>query len=113
MHDDAFLRTIAAAPDDDAPRLVYADWLEERGDAGAAALARSEHVRGLHGLDLSFNSLSNGGVQVLLDAGSWPALTALDLRGNDRVTGRGATALAHTQALPALEALDLRDNEID
>src|SRR5207237_8177394 len=32
MHDDAFLRTIAAAPDDDAPRLVYADWLEERGD---------------------------------------------------------------------------------
>jgi uncharacterized protein (TIGR02996 family) len=33
MHDEAaFLRMIAAAPDDDAPRLVYADWLEERGD---------------------------------------------------------------------------------
>jgi uncharacterized protein (TIGR02996 family) len=28
----AFLRLIAAAPDDDAPRLVYADWLEECGD---------------------------------------------------------------------------------
>lgn len=28
----AFHRLIAAAPDDDAPRLVYADWLEERGD---------------------------------------------------------------------------------
>lgn len=28
---DALLRAILAAPDDDAPRLVYADWLEERG----------------------------------------------------------------------------------
>jgi len=35
----AFLRAIANAPDDDAPRLVYADWLEERGDA------RAEFVR--------------------------------------------------------------------
>jgi uncharacterized protein (TIGR02996 family) len=30
--EDAFLRAIAAAPADDAPRLVYADWLDERGD---------------------------------------------------------------------------------
>jgi uncharacterized protein (TIGR02996 family) len=28
----AFLREICAHPDDDAPRLVYADWLDERGD---------------------------------------------------------------------------------
>lgn len=28
---DAFMRTIIASPDDDAPRLVYADWLEEYG----------------------------------------------------------------------------------
>ncbi len=32
----AFLRMIAAAPDDDAPRLVYADWLEEHGDPRGA-----------------------------------------------------------------------------
>ena len=31
-HDDAFLQAIIANPDDDAPRLLYADWLEERGD---------------------------------------------------------------------------------
>jgi uncharacterized protein (TIGR02996 family) len=31
-HDEAFLQTIIENPDDDAPRLVYADWLEERGD---------------------------------------------------------------------------------
>src|SRR5262245_22184272 len=31
-HEDAFLRAVLADPDDDAPRLIYADWLEERGD---------------------------------------------------------------------------------
>src|SRR5205807_8243126 len=31
-HDDAFLRAIIDSPDDDGPRLLYADWLEERGD---------------------------------------------------------------------------------
>jgi uncharacterized protein (TIGR02996 family) len=30
--DNAMLAAIVAAPDDDAPRLVYADWLTERGD---------------------------------------------------------------------------------
>ena len=29
---DAFLQAIRESPDDDTPRLVYADWLEERGD---------------------------------------------------------------------------------
>jgi uncharacterized protein (TIGR02996 family) len=38
--DDAFLRAIGAAPADDAPRLVYADWLDDRGDA-----ARAEFIR--------------------------------------------------------------------
>jgi uncharacterized protein (TIGR02996 family) len=36
----AFLAAIAAAPDDDLPRLVFADWLDEHGDA-----ARAEFVR--------------------------------------------------------------------
>src|SRR4051794_26810457 len=39
-HDDAFLQSIIESPEDDAPRLVYADWLEERGDA-----ARAEFIR--------------------------------------------------------------------
>jgi uncharacterized protein (TIGR02996 family) len=38
--DNAFLRTILAYPDDDAPRLVYADWLDERGDAERAEFIR-------------------------------------------------------------------------
>jgi uncharacterized protein (TIGR02996 family) len=33
--DEAFLRAVIDAPDDDTPRLIYADWLEERGDPRA------------------------------------------------------------------------------
>jgi uncharacterized protein (TIGR02996 family) len=40
---DAFLADILTHPDDDAPRLVYADWLEEQGDP--ASRARSEFIR--------------------------------------------------------------------
>jgi uncharacterized protein (TIGR02996 family) len=36
--DEAFIRAIVAAPVDDAPRLVYADWLDERGDTRGAYL---------------------------------------------------------------------------
>lgn len=42
-HADAFLRDILAHPDDDAPRLIFADWLEEQGDAGS--VARAEFIR--------------------------------------------------------------------
>jgi serine/threonine-protein kinase len=38
--DDAFLRAIADAPDDDAPRLVYADWLDEHGQPDRAEFIR-------------------------------------------------------------------------
>src|SRR5262245_54635039 len=37
---NAFLRSILDAPEDDVPRLVYADWLEDNGDPG-----RSEFIR--------------------------------------------------------------------
>lgn len=51
MDDEAaFLRAIAHAPEDDAPRLVYADWLDERGDPRAA------FVR----LDLELHRLAGG-----------------------------------------------------
>jgi uncharacterized protein (TIGR02996 family) len=40
---DALSAAILENPDDDAPRLVYADWLEEHGDA--AARARGEYIR--------------------------------------------------------------------
>ncbi|QEL19526.1 TIGR02996 domain-containing protein [Limnoglobus roseus] len=37
---EAFLRAIFDAPDDDVPRLVYADWLEENGEEVAAKAIR-------------------------------------------------------------------------
>jgi uncharacterized protein (TIGR02996 family) len=43
MNDAAFLQAILDDPDDDSPRLVYADWLEEHG--GAAQQARAEFIR--------------------------------------------------------------------
>jgi uncharacterized protein (TIGR02996 family) len=41
VDDTAFIRAIQAEPHDNTPRLIYADWLEERGDA------RSEFMRTL------------------------------------------------------------------
>jgi uncharacterized protein (TIGR02996 family) len=40
MTDDAFLAAILATPNDAAPRLIYADWLDERGQADSAELIR-------------------------------------------------------------------------
>jgi uncharacterized protein (TIGR02996 family) len=37
---EGFLRAIREAPDDDGPRLVYADWLDEHGEPDRAALIR-------------------------------------------------------------------------
>lgn len=37
---DSFLAAIVAEPDDDAPRLVYCDWLEEQGDVTRAEFLR-------------------------------------------------------------------------
>ena len=37
---DSLMRSILDAPDDDAPRLVYADWLEEHGEAERAEFIR-------------------------------------------------------------------------
>src|SRR3954468_6061525 len=37
---DALYRAILDQPDDDAPRLVWADWLDEHGDPDRAAVVR-------------------------------------------------------------------------
>jgi uncharacterized protein (TIGR02996 family) len=50
-HDEAFLQAIREAPDDDGPRLVYADWLDEHGQADRAEFVRvqCERARGVQG----------------------------------------------------------------
>src|SRR3712207_3468959 len=42
-HEDAFLQAILENPEDDASRLIYADWLEEQGYP--ARSARGELIR--------------------------------------------------------------------
>src|SRR5262245_49117869 len=43
LDDLTFLQVIGSSPDDDGPRLLYADYLEEKGDAAGAA--RAEFIR--------------------------------------------------------------------
>jgi uncharacterized protein (TIGR02996 family) len=38
--DAGFLQDIVAHPEDDTPRLIYADWLEDHGDPDRAAFIR-------------------------------------------------------------------------
>ncbi|HSQ57299.1 MAG TPA: TIGR02996 domain-containing protein [Gemmata sp.] len=42
---DAFLQRIRAYPDDDSPRLIFADWLEEQEERIPAAAARARFIR--------------------------------------------------------------------
>lgn len=42
---DALMRAICAAPDDDTPRVVFADWLDEHG-TGPSDFARAAYIRG-------------------------------------------------------------------
>jgi uncharacterized protein (TIGR02996 family) len=46
-HEEAFLQAIIESPEDDAPRLVYADWLEERGDPRGEFLRLECRLRSL------------------------------------------------------------------
>src|SRR5258708_31097953 len=39
-YDQAFLQDVLDAPDDDVPRLVYADWLEDNGEPDRAEFIR-------------------------------------------------------------------------
>jgi uncharacterized protein (TIGR02996 family) len=51
MTHDAFLEAIAEAPDDDTPRLVYADWLEDHRQPHRANFIRTQCERAKLGAD--------------------------------------------------------------
>lgn len=60
MHErDAFLRMICERPDDATVRLVFADWLEEHGEATLACSLRSHVVRRLVGVDPTLRAFWN------------------------------------------------------
>jgi uncharacterized protein (TIGR02996 family) len=47
MTDDDFLQAILEKPDEEAPLLVYADWLEEQGDVRAELIRVQQHLAGM------------------------------------------------------------------
>jgi uncharacterized protein (TIGR02996 family) len=90
---DALLEVVCESPEDDAPRLVDADWLMEHGDAAGRArgefgdakvvrLAGCSHLANLTRLDFY-------GVSSLGDAGAVP--------WSNRPSWRGAKGLPSTR----------------
>jgi uncharacterized protein (TIGR02996 family) len=64
-HDDAFLLAILEDPDDDTPRLVYADWLEERGNPRGEFIRIQCQLANLPENDRKRNPLEERSVQLL------------------------------------------------
>jgi uncharacterized protein (TIGR02996 family) len=64
--DEAFLRDILAAPEDDAPRLRYADWLKANGDPD-----RAEYIR------LDIRQTRSGGESASTRSRRWTRLREL------------------------------------
>ncbi|HEY7315625.1 MAG TPA: TIGR02996 domain-containing protein [Gemmataceae bacterium] len=67
-HDEAFLQAIREAPDDDAPRLIYADWLEEHGQTDRAEFIRIQCRRfGISDMDPNAPGLQARAEELLRD----------------------------------------------
>src|ERR1043166_2382184 len=64
---DAFLQAIGDAPDDDTPRLIYADWLDEHGQPERAELIRVQCALARQPIDPQQETELRGREQDLLD----------------------------------------------
>jgi uncharacterized protein (TIGR02996 family) len=107
----AFLQDIKQNPDDDTPRLILADWLEERGDPRGAFL-RLELEAMRPDLPPSRRSELGKEIGTLLRRyeGDWfgplrmPDFSCDVLRGLVRLRARGAALLERLESLAATEA---------
>jgi uncharacterized protein (TIGR02996 family) len=100
-HDDAFLADILAAPLDDAPRLIYADWLEDTGRENRAEFVRVQcELAQTPAVLRAGTPLSgrDGGFLGLLEHDT-PNPRHADLRGRERELVR-ANGLAWVKGLP-------------
>jgi uncharacterized protein (TIGR02996 family) len=101
---EVFIQAIRDEPDDDAPRLVYADWLEDQGESARAEFIRvqCELTRGVRDRGRSLELLRRLRQLVLLHREEWLgglarwAPDAIFERGFiDRVALRASTFLEH------------------
>src|SRR5262245_4105521 len=65
--EEDFLAAIRAAPDDDGPRLVYADWLDEHGDPRGEFIRVQLALAGLEEDDPARERLEGRERQLLVD----------------------------------------------
>jgi uncharacterized protein (TIGR02996 family) len=107
---DAFLAAIADRPDDDLPRLVFADWLDEHGDADRAEFIRVQcELAKLPADDPRRGDLTRREKQLLerhRDGWRLPQFPEQQVqtfrRGFvERVAATGGWLLAHPTSLPA------------
>jgi uncharacterized protein (TIGR02996 family) len=90
----SFVRAIAAAPDDDAPRLCAADWLDDRGEADRAELIRVQCRPAYRVSSVREASIADTGGAWLF--APWPAT---DDYSWDGAVGDGFTVRTRTVAL--------------
>jgi uncharacterized protein (TIGR02996 family) len=88
---EAFLRAIYDSPEDDTPRLVYADFLEEHGDPDKAAYVRYE-CEMQHADAARLNELHDAWTSLIdahegSDDDAWPWNSPLTTRGFPSYTG--------------------------
>jgi uncharacterized protein (TIGR02996 family) len=70
-HHEGFLREICDHPDDDTPRLVYADWLEEQGLAERAEFIRAQiHMTRVSSGSRRYATLRRRALQLLAEHGA-------------------------------------------
>jgi len=60
---EALVRSVLATPADDAPRLIYADWLDEQGRAEDAEFIRVQVELARLGFDGAFHTDEHGGLR--------------------------------------------------
>jgi uncharacterized protein (TIGR02996 family) len=108
----SFLAAIRADTEDDAPRLVFADWLEENGDPVRAEFIRvqSELAR-LTELTVGSRAMDDDALRVLA-SGSATRLKRLSFQDGS-LGAAGMTALAASPVLARLLRLNLRGNRLN
>src|SRR2546429_642576 len=113
--DDAFLQAVLESPDDDGPRLMYADWLAERGHGRREVihlhldprrLASAPQLGRLTELTVTSGGLGRAGVELLAASRHASGLRGLGII-MDPVGPDGAVALVASPHLRGVTALDL------
>src|SRR4051812_27984132 len=121
---ELLLQAIEAQPDDDLPRLAYADWLDEHGDAARAELIRAQVALARGGLSAEQAAgLRQRELALLREhRARWDEALPADLRGAyayvrgfpvyggqlPRPEGMGTTRWRHGGAWAAPELEDIR-----